>query len=37
MDSSAYHTLAGDTLIDTFGYKECPPPIPPLPIRREGS
>jgi hypothetical protein len=35
MDSSAYHTLAGDTLIDKFGYPACPPPKPALPVRRD--
>jgi hypothetical protein len=25
MDTDAYHSLSGGTLIDTFGYRECPP------------
>ena len=25
MDTEAYHSLSGGTLIDTFGYRECPP------------
>jgi len=37
VDSSKYFTLKGATLIDTFGYRECPPPKPPLPIKRERS
>jgi hypothetical protein len=34
MNSRAYHTLSGATLIDRFGYRECPPRLPPLPVRR---
>jgi hypothetical protein len=37
MDSSAYHTLAGDTLIDKFGYPVCKPPIPDVPVKRPKS
>jgi hypothetical protein len=25
MDTDAFHTLPGSTLIDRFGYRECPP------------
>ena len=25
MDTDAYHSLSGGTLIDTFGYRECLP------------
>ena len=25
MDTAAYHSLSGGTLVDTFGYRECPP------------
>ena len=35
VDSAKYFTLKGATLIDRFGYKECPPPKPELPVRRE--
>jgi hypothetical protein len=34
VESSTYHTLKGATLIDRFGYAECPPP---LPVKRERS
>jgi hypothetical protein len=35
VDSRKYHTLSGATLIDRFGYLECPPPKPPVPVKRE--
>jgi hypothetical protein len=35
VDRRTYHTLSGATLIDRFGYHECPPGTPPLPIRAE--
>ena len=35
VDQRTYFTMKGATLIDKFGYKECPHPIPPLPERRE--
>lgn len=35
VDSARYHTLAGATLIDKFGYPECAPRTPPLPVRAE--
>jgi hypothetical protein len=25
MDTDAYHSLSGSTIIDRFGYRECPP------------
>jgi hypothetical protein len=25
MDTDSYHSLSGSTLIDRFGYRECPP------------
>jgi hypothetical protein len=28
VDSAQYFTMKGARLIDTFGYKECPPPLP---------
>jgi len=37
VDSRTYFTMKGATLIDKFGYEECPPPKPPLPVRREPS
>ncbi len=37
VDSRRYHTLKGETLIDRFGYAECPHPIPPLPVKRDRS
>jgi hypothetical protein len=35
VDSRKYFTLKGATLIDTFGYHECPPAIPALPVKRD--
>jgi len=35
VDSPSYHTLSGATLIERFGYRACPPRIPPLPVRAE--
>lgn len=35
VDSARYHTLSGATLIDKFGYQECAPRTPPLPVRAE--
>ena len=35
VDSRKYFTMKGATLIDRFGYAQCPPPVPPLPVRRE--
>ena len=37
VDSSKYHTLKGATLIDRFGYLQCKPPIPAMPVRRDGT
>ena len=37
VDSANYFTMKGATLIDTFGYKECPAPMPPLPVMRDHS
>lgn len=37
VDSRKYFTMKGATLIDKFGYSECPHPKPPLPVRREQS
>jgi len=34
VDSAKYFTMKGATLIDDFGYRECPPPKPPLPPKR---
>ncbi len=34
VDSRKYFTMKGATLIDKFGYRECPPP---LPVRQERS
>lgn len=28
VDSAKYFTMTGTTLIDDFGYRECPPPLP---------
>lgn len=35
VDSRRYFTMKGATLIDKFGYRECPAPKPPLPVRRD--
>jgi hypothetical protein len=35
VDSRRYFTMKGATLIDRFGYRECPPPKPPIPVKRE--
>jgi len=35
VDSARYHTLRGATLVDKFGYRECAPRTPPLPVRAE--
>jgi hypothetical protein len=35
VDSAKYFTMKGATLIDEFGYHECPPPIPALPVKRD--
>jgi len=35
VDTARYHMLAGATLIDKFGYPECAPRTPPLPVRAE--
>ncbi len=35
VDSATYFTMKGADLIDTFGYKECKPPRPELPAKRE--
>jgi hypothetical protein len=35
VDSRKYFTMKGATLIDRFGYTECPPPKPVLPVRRQ--
>ena len=37
VDSAKYFTMKGATLIDTFGYKECPAPKPDLPVKRDAS
>ena len=37
VDSRKYFTMKGATLIDRFGYSECPHPKPPLPVRRDQS
>ena len=34
VDQRTYFTMKGATLIDTFGYAECPPP---LPVKRDHS
>ena len=34
VNSRRYFTMKGATLIDKFGYVECPAPKPPLPVRR---
>lgn len=33
VDSARYFTMKGARLIDEFGYRECPPP---LPVKRAG-
>jgi len=35
VDSRTYFTMKGATLIDRFGYRECPPLIPALPVKRD--
>lgn len=35
VNSRRYFTMKGATLIDKFGYRECPAPAPPLPVRRD--
>ena len=34
VDSAKYFTMKGATLIDRFGYAECPAPIPAVPVKR---